>query len=108
MQIAGGRYFIGTEATISPTLHWNLINLHARRRHHNPEQFAELAAEIQPHWLCGRAVSIREISEALAGDRWMAGGVQSDGWKIAADAAAAGRLLVIGGLGGCNSTLIPR
>jgi len=56
MQIAAGRYFIGTEATIVPTLHWNLINLHARRRHHNPDRFAELAAEIQPHWLCGRAL----------------------------------------------------
>jgi len=105
MQIAGGRYFIGTEATIAPTLHWNLINLHARRRHHELERFAELAAEIQPLWLRGQAVSIRETVEALAGDRWPAVEVQAAAWKVAADSAAAGRLLVIGGLGGVQLDL---
>ena len=73
MRIAGGRYFIGTETTISPRLHWNLMNLHARRRHHDPERLEALADEIRHYWLQGRSRSIREVAASIAGGRWAEG-----------------------------------
>jgi len=54
--------------------------------------------EIQTRWMHGRGVSIREMVEALADSRLMVADVQAAAWTVVADAAASGRLLLIGEL----------
>ncbi|MBV9132684.1 MAG: hypothetical protein JO318_08290 [Chloroflexi bacterium] len=105
MRIAGGRYFVGTETTIAPRLHRNLINLHARRRHHDLNQFELLANQIRSQWIEGGARSIRQVCAAPASGTWAEGEMLAAAWKIVADTAASGRLLIIGGLDGVELDL---
>src|SRR5947209_2699976 len=87
----GGIYWIGTEATLLPKRHANLVFLHARRQPF--PAFPELAEALQVVWPWGEAACIQEVVERL-GERWSPAEKEAAAWKRCADAAACGHLLV--------------
>jgi len=88
---SGGVYWIGTEASLLPKRHANLIFLHARRQPF--PSFPELAEALQVVWPWSEAATISEIVERL-GERWSPAEKEAAAWKTCADAAACGHLLV--------------
>src|SRR5712692_9801269 len=86
----GGVYWIGTEATLHPKRHANLVFLHARRQPF--PSFPELAEALQVVWPWGEAATIPEVIERL-GERWSPAEKEAAVWKKCADAAACGHLL---------------
>ena len=87
----GGAYWIGTEATLLPQRHANLVFLHARRQPF--PSFQELAEALQVVWPWGEAACVQEVVERL-GERWSPAEKEAAVWKRCADAAASGHLLV--------------
>src|SRR6266436_4696716 len=87
----GGVYWIGTEASLLPKRHANLVFLHARRQ--SFPSFPELAEALQVVWPWGEAATIQEVVERL-GERWSPAEKEAAVWKKCADAAACGHLLV--------------
>ena len=87
----GGIYWIGTEATLLPKRHANLVFLHARRQPF--PSFPELAEALQVVWPWSEAATISEIVERL-GEHWSPAEKEAAAWKRCADAAACGHLLV--------------
>ena len=87
----GGAYWIGTETTLLPKRHANLVFLHARRQPF--PSFPELAEALQVVWPWGEAATIPEVVERL-GERWSPAEKEAAVWKRCADAAACGHLLV--------------
>jgi transposase len=87
----GGVYWIGTETTLLPKRHANLVFLHARRQPF--PSFPELAEALQVVWPWSEAATISEIVECL-GERWSPAEKEAAAWKRCADAAACGHLLV--------------
>jgi transposase len=87
----GGVYWLGTEATLVPKRHANLVFLHSRRQPF--PSFPELAEALQVVWPLGEAATISEIVERL-GERWSPAEKEAAAWKRCADAAACGHLLV--------------
>lgn len=87
----GGVYWIGTEVTLLPQRHANLIFLHARRQPF--PSFQELAEALQVVWPYGEAACVQEVVERL-GERWPPAEKEAAVWKRCADAAACGHLLV--------------
>src|SRR3989440_1105040 len=87
----GGRYWIGTETTLLPKRHANLVFLHARRQPF--PAFPELAEALQVVWPWGEVACIQEVVERL-GERWSPAEKEAAAWKRCADAAASGHLLV--------------
>src|SRR5712691_13558622 len=87
----GGVYWIGTEVTLLPQRHANLVFLHARRQHF--PTFPELAEALQVVWPYGEAACVQEVVERL-GERWGPSEKEAAVWKMCADAAACGHLLV--------------
>src|SRR6266700_3840813 len=87
----GGVYWIGTETTLLPKRHANLVFLHARRQPF--PSFPELAEALQVVWPWGEAATIPEVVERL-GERWSLAEKEAAVWKRCADAAARGHLLV--------------
>lgn len=87
----GGVYWIGTEASLHPKRHANLVFLHARRQPF--PSFPELADALQVVWPWGEAATIQEVVERL-GERWSPAEKEAAVWKLCADAAACGHLLV--------------
>jgi hypothetical protein len=87
----GGVYWIGTEATLLPKRHANLVFLHARRQPF--PSFPELAEALQVVWPWCEAATIQEVVERL-GERWSKAEKEAAVWKKCADAAACGHLLV--------------
>ena len=87
----GGVYWIGTEATLSPQRHANLVFLHARRLAF--PSFQELEEALQVIWPWGEAACVQEVVERL-GERWPPAEKEAAAWKRSADAAACGHLLV--------------
>jgi len=65
--------------------------LHARRQ--SFPAFAEIAVALREIWPAGEVVSVEEIGGRL-GQRWPASLVEAAIWKVIADAAAGGHLLV--------------
>jgi hypothetical protein len=63
----GGEYWIGTETTLLPKRHANLVFLHARRQPF--PSFPELAEALQVVWPWGEAACVQEVVERL-GERW--------------------------------------
>src|SRR5260221_645459 len=63
----GGVYWIGTEATLLPQRHANLVFLHARRQPF--PSFQGLAEALQVVWPWGEAACVQEVVERL-GERW--------------------------------------
>ena len=86
-----GTFWIGTERTLTRQRHYNLVFLHARRQ--TFPTFAEIALTLQEIWPWGEVESCEEIESRLA-QRWPANLVEAAIWKIVADAAAQGHLLV--------------
>lgn len=87
----GGVYWIGTETTLLPKRHANLVFLHARRQPF--PSFPELAEALQVVWPWGEAACVQEVVERL-GERWGPSEKEAAVWKRCADAAACGHLLV--------------
>src|SRR5438874_3340968 len=87
----GGVYWIGTEASLLPQRHANLVFLHARRQPF--PSFQELAEALQVVWPYGEAACVQEVIERL-GERWSKAEKEAAVWKRCADAAACGHLLV--------------
>ncbi len=87
----GGVYWIGTEASLLPQRHANLVFLHARRQPF--PSFQELAEALQVVWPYGEAACVQEIV-ARMGERWSPAEKEAAVWKTCADAAACGHLLV--------------
>ncbi len=87
----GGVYWIGTEATLLPQRHANLVFLHARRQPF--PSFQELAEALQVVWPYGEAACVQEVVGRL-GERWSPAEKEAAVWKTCADAAACGHLLV--------------
>jgi len=90
-RLKGGVYWLGTEGTLAPRWHQNLVFLHARQRAF--PTFAEIAREIMALWRAGGDIPVGELVDRL-GRRWSAAEVEAAAWKIAGDAAAAGCLVV--------------
>ncbi len=86
-----GAYWIATEKTLTRPRHYNLVLLHARRQ--GFPAFADIALAVQEVWPWGEVASIEEVESRLA-QRWPTPLVEAAIWKIVADAAAAGHLLV--------------
>ena len=87
----GGVYWIGTEATLLPQRHANLVFLHARRQ--SFPTWNELAEALQVVWPAGEAACVQEVVERL-GERWSPTEKEAAAWKRCADASACGHLLV--------------
>jgi len=87
----GGVYWIGTEGTLLPQRHANLVFLHARRQPF--PAFPALAEALQVVWPYGEAAGVQEVVERL-GERWSPAEKEAAVWKKCADAAACGHLLV--------------
>jgi hypothetical protein len=87
----GGMYWIGTETTLLPKRHANLVFLHARRQPF--PSFPELAEALQVVWPWGEVACVQEVVERL-GERWGPSEKEAAVWKRCADAAANGHLLV--------------
>jgi hypothetical protein len=86
-----GVFWIGTEKTLTHQRHFNLVFLHARRE--NFPAFADIAAALQEVWPWGEVASVEEVARRLV-PRWPTALVEATIWKVVADAAAAGHLLV--------------
>ena len=86
-----GRYWIGTEKLLTRQLHYNLVFLHARRQPF--PNFADIALAIQQIWPWGEVASVEEVESRLAG-QWPVSQVEASLWKMVADAAARGHLLL--------------
>src|SRR5579859_5264393 len=87
----GGVYWIGTEASLSPRRHANLVFIHARRQ--TFPAWGELAEALQVVWPWGEAACVQEVLERL-GKRWSQEEKDAAVWKWCADSAAKGHLLV--------------
>jgi len=87
----GGAYWIGTEEGLSRQQHENWIFLHTRRLAF--PAFDAITPEIVARLAPGERISVRALIAALGG-RWTDDDVEGAAWKVAGDAAAAGRLLV--------------
>jgi hypothetical protein len=86
-----GVYWIATEKTLTRVRHYNLVFLHARRQ--TFPAFADIALAVQELWPWGEVASIEEIEHRMA-QRWPLPLIEATIWKIVADAAARGHLLV--------------
>ncbi len=87
----GGVYWIGTEATLSRRRHAHLVFLHARRQSFPAWQ--ELKEALHVVWPAGEAACVQEVVERL-GERWSPTEREAAVWKVVADSAAQGHLLV--------------
>ncbi len=90
-RIQGGVFWVGTEKTLSIQRHYNLVFLHARRK--SFPAFADIALAVQEIWPPGEVAAVREVEGRLAA-QFLANLVEAAIWKMVADAAAAGRLLL--------------
>jgi hypothetical protein len=86
-----GVFWIGTEKTLTKQRHYNLVFLHARRK--TFPAYAEIVLAVQEVWPWGDVASVEEVESRLAG-RWPANLVEAAIWKLVADSAAVGHLLV--------------
>src|SRR3989442_2694850 len=91
VRLQKGTFWIGTERTLTRQRHYNLVFLHARRQRF--PAFAEIALAVYALWPWGEVASVAEVASRLA-HRWPATLVEAALWKVVADAAAAGHLLV--------------
>jgi transposase len=90
-QIKAGVYWIGTDLNLSERRHQNWLYLHARRQPF--PTFQDIAAALLADWAYGDLHSVGEWVRRF-GRHWSDAEVEAAVWKLAADAAAAGRLLV--------------
>jgi hypothetical protein len=86
-----GVYWIATEQQLPLQRHYNLVFLHARRQ--GFAAFTEIEASLYQVWPWGEVACIKDLVPRLAG-RWQEALVEAAIWKVVADNAARGRLLV--------------
>jgi hypothetical protein len=86
-----GVFWIGTEKTLTKFRHHNLVFLHVRRE--NFPAFADIASAVQEVWPWGEGAPVEEIARRLS-QQWPPDLVEATIWKMVADSAAAGHLLV--------------
>lgn len=89
--LQGGVFWVGTERTLTRARHYNLVFLHARRQ--SFPAFADIAPAVQELWPWGEVASVEELAGRF-GQKFPTPLVEAAVWKIVADAAADGRLLV--------------
>jgi transposase len=87
----GGVYWLATEQALSIQKHYNFVSLHARRQ--SFPDFATIETALHEVWPWGEVASVEEVVPRL-GDSWSASQVEAAIWKMLADAAARGHLLV--------------
>ena len=87
----GGVYWLATEQTLPIQRHYNFVSLHARRQ--SFPDFAAIETALHEVWPWGEVVSVEEVVPRLL-DHWSASQVEAAIWKMLADAAACGHLLV--------------
>lgn len=90
-QIKAGEYWIGTEGNLSERRHQNWLYLHARRQPF--PRFPEIVAALLRTWSYSEMQSVNELVKRF-GSKFSEAEVEAAVWKLAGDAAAAGRLLV--------------
>src|SRR5713226_7832192 len=86
-----GTFWIGTERTLTKRRHYNLVFLHARRKAF--PAFADIAAALQEVWPWGEMAPVCEVASRLS-HQFPVDLVEATIWKVVADSAAAGHLLV--------------
>ncbi len=89
--IQQGVFWIGTERTLTQQRHYNLVFLHARRK--TFPAFAEIACALQEIWPWGEMAEVAEVASRLE-HTFPATLVEAAIWKVVADSAAQGHLLV--------------
>jgi transposase len=86
-----GTFWIGTERTLTKRRHYNLVFLHARRK--TFPAFADIAAVLPEVWPWGEMAEVAEVAARLS-HQFPVDLVEAAIWKVVADAAAAGHLLL--------------
>ena len=90
-RLQGGVFWVGTERTLTRAYNYNLVFLHARRK--TFPVYAEIAASVQEIWPWGEVATVEEVEGRLTG-KFPTNLVEATIWKVVADSAAAGHLLV--------------
>src|SRR5437588_2050917 len=86
-----GVFWIGTERTLTKHRSFNLVFLHARRK--TFPAFADIATTLASVWPWGEVASVEEVASRLS-HQFPADLVEAAIWKVVADAAAQGHLLL--------------
>ncbi len=86
-----GIFWIGTERTLTRQRHYNLVFLHARRKVF--PAFADIALAVQEVWPWGEVASVEEVEKRLS-EHWPPLMLEAAIWKLVADGAARGHLLL--------------
>ncbi len=90
-RLGQGIFWIGTEKILTKFRHYNLVFLHARRE--SFPAFADIAGAVLSVWPWGEVATVEEVARRLS-QRWPPDLVEAAIWKVVADSAAAGHLLV--------------
>ena len=86
-----GTFWIGTERTLTKRRHYNLVFLHARRK--TFPAFSDIAAVLPEVWPWGEMAEVAEVASRLS-HQFPDDLVEAAIWKVVADAAAQGHLLL--------------
>ena len=86
-----GIFWIGTERTLTKRHHYNLVFLHARRKAF--PAFADIAEALASVWPWGEMTPVSEVASRLE-HQFPIDLVEAAIWKVVAEAAAQGLLLV--------------
>src|SRR6266566_3430707 len=86
-----GTFWIGTERTLTKRRHYNLVFLHARRK--TFPAFSDIAAVLPEVWPWGEMAEVAEVASRLS-HQFPQEMVEAAIWKVVADAAAQGHLLL--------------
>ena len=86
-----GTFWIGTERTLTKRRHYNLVFLHARRK--TFPAFADIAEAFAEVWPWGEMAAVAEVASRLS-HQFPVDLVEAAIWKVVADSAAQGHLLV--------------
>ncbi len=86
-----GTFWIGTERTLTKRRHYNLVFLHARRK--TFPAFADIAEALASIWPWGDMAPVSEVVSRLS-PQFPVDLVEAAIWKVVADSAAQGHLLV--------------
>jgi hypothetical protein len=89
--LRGGAFWIGTDKNLSDRWYQNLLYLHVRRE--TFRSFDNIAPVILAHWPWREERSVQDFIDQFA-SQWHEAEVEAAVWKIAGDAAAAGKLIV--------------
>ncbi len=86
-----GTFWIGTERTLTKRRHYNLVFLHARRK--TFPAFADITEVVQKVWPWGEMAPVSEVVSRLS-HQFPVDLVEAAIWKVVADSAAQGHLLI--------------